>query len=127
MATARFAIEQNREVFVVPGNFDNKNFEGSHELIKAGAALITSPEDVLKNLGLEETIEKTLQEKKILEIRKLDEKQKSVILCLQDSGEKLELDEISKSSGLEIPETGSIASLLVIQGFIKEENGKYFI
>ena len=45
--TARHALEQGRDVFVVPGNLDQPTFEGSIQLLKDGAALVSSSWDVL--------------------------------------------------------------------------------
>jgi DNA processing protein len=53
VATARFAMEQNRDVFVVPGPARSRNFEGSHKLIKEGAQLVTDASDVLAMLDIE--------------------------------------------------------------------------
>lgn len=50
--TANFALEQGREVCVVPGNINNPYSVGSNNLIKAGAHLITTVDDVLKVIGL---------------------------------------------------------------------------
>jgi len=51
--TARFAEEQNKEVFVVPGNITNTGSIGSNNLIKSNrGALVTKPADVLVALGL---------------------------------------------------------------------------
>lgn len=47
LITARLAMEQNREVMVLPGSAVSYQYEGSHQLIKNGAALLTSTDDVL--------------------------------------------------------------------------------
>ncbi len=51
--TARFAMEQGRDVFAVPGNITNPGSAGANQLIKIGANLATSAEDVLFALGIQ--------------------------------------------------------------------------
>lgn len=53
MHTARFALEQGRDVLVVPGNITSPTSQGCNNLIKAGAAPVTSIEDILHVLGLD--------------------------------------------------------------------------
>lgn len=53
--TARFALEQGREVLAVPGNITSPVSAGTNNLIKSGATPVTSSADVLHALGLEQT------------------------------------------------------------------------
>lgn len=52
LLTADWALEQGREVLVVPGPITNPNFKGNHQLIKEGAQVVESAEDVFEALGI---------------------------------------------------------------------------
>ena len=127
LATARFALEQNREVFVVPGSIDNPNFIGSHKLIKDGAALITSIDDVISSLNLESFMNQAQRQNQALKLLELDESQKAVINALKAYGEKAGVDKIAELARRDIGSIASALSFLLIKGMIKEENGKYYL
>ena len=83
LITARLCLEQDRELMCIPGMVSNPNTEGTHKLIKEGAAIVTEAADVLNHLGWENTdfdqnsnINNNLKlldnEKKIYEILELE-------------------------------------------------------
>ena len=47
MITVDFALEQGRDVFVIPGNIDSITSTGTNELIKQGAKLVITPKDII--------------------------------------------------------------------------------
>lgn len=51
MITVDFALEHGKEVFAVPGNINSKNSEGTNELIKQGAKMLTKIEDILEEFS----------------------------------------------------------------------------
>ena len=48
MITVDFALDQGRDVFVIPGNIDSVNSLGTNELIKQGAKLVTSKQEIIE-------------------------------------------------------------------------------
>jgi DNA processing protein len=91
MHTARFALEQGKDVLAVPGNITSPTSDGTNNLIKTGATLVSSAEDILNVLGLKPASQKkvtgaTPEERLLLGL--LDG-------TVRDGNELLELSELS--------------------------------
>ncbi len=124
LVTAACALEQNRDVFVVPGSINNINYSGSNKLIKQGAALITSADDVLEAYN----INRTDSEKLRLNFSRLNlSKEKEMILKCVGKESGLVIDKICYLTKLEPQTVNRNLSLLVIDGIIHEEGGKYYV
>jgi DNA processing protein len=122
LATARFAIEQNRELLVVPGGVGNINYEGSHELIKQGAQLITETTDILRAIGLanEDGAARVA-------LPFLDETQQKIITYLTEFGEPVHTDALADAVKLPIASINEALAMLSVMDAVKEDNGKYYV
>ena len=56
LVTARNALEQGKDVLVIPGDINNPRFEGSNKLIQQGATLVTSVQDIVEALNIKSDV-----------------------------------------------------------------------
>ncbi|MDI6717686.1 MAG: DNA-processing protein DprA [Patescibacteria group bacterium] len=122
LATARFALEQGREVFVIPGPASHSNYAGSHQLIRSGARLITSVSDILEDLGIENVFQKKFDFNNLA-----NEPQREIIKAINQSGKPINIDKIIELTKLSPQIANREIAALVIQNAIKESGGNYFI
>lgn len=110
--TARFAEEQNREVFVVPGNINHIGSAGSNNLIKSNkGGLVTAPKDVLVALGFEP------HATPVAEVRGRNaNEQKLLDLMLQGISDG---EQLLQNSGLEVSRFNQALTMLEIAGKIR--------
>lgn len=120
LATARFALEQNREIFVIPGNIAATNYRGSNTLIKAGATPVTDAQDILDYFGIANVPKQTAAG-----LFSGNENEKIIVNAFKGKEEQLTTEELIKLTKLDIGQFNKSLAVLVIRGIIKEINGKY--
>lgn len=126
LITARCAAEQGREVFAVPGSIHNPLSRGCHKLIREGAKLVESHEDILEELCLQ------------LDTQSADDSPAAVsnesITVADMSAETLELldvmgdapvsiDQLVERCGLTADAVSSILLLLELRGLVASQPG----
>jgi DNA processing protein len=124
ISTAGHAAEQGREVLVLPGPAGHRNFAGSHRLIRDGARLIESVNDVLEDLGLKNLAPTDNNQAlpKDLASFELD-----VFETIKKSGRPLSVDKLQELTKLEPRIISRAISRLLVESLIKEESGGYVV
>jgi DNA processing protein len=125
LITARLAAEQNRQVFAVPGSIRNPLAAGCHDLIRQGATLIHSVEDIISEL--KEALRHALGPLAQPSVRnsswkhQLDAKAEKLLECIGFEG--VVIDQLMTRSGYSIAEVSSLLFDLELKGYIKVELG----
>lgn len=124
LITADFAADYNRALYAVPGPIYSKLSEGPHELIKNGAALISSGEEILADLSLSNPRVKQKTEQVQQEL--FTDAEQRVLECMQD-GIAITLDAITERSHMHSHEIIGTITMLELKNIIKNLGVQGFI
>ncbi len=116
LITARYAKEQGRKVFSLPGNVDVINSSGTNELIKNGAILVTDVKDILDKFIIQN------EEKNKEEVNQEYKKVYDVLEAFP-----MHINEICKKTNSSMAEVNQIITMLEIEGLIKSLPNNQFV
>jgi DNA processing protein len=135
LITARYALEQNREVFAIPGSIHNPMARGCHQLIRQGAKLVESVNDILEDLSINLSQTSGYPQKPRTNIQKkptektndlhktLDPHHQKLLKCL--AYEPASVDELVSQSGFSAAEVASMLLILELDDIIACQDGRY--
>ena len=121
LITADMALEQGKDVYALPGSVDSQLSRGCNRLIKQGAGIILSPEELLEELNICGNFVKNLTETKII----LETEQNIVYSCLDLNPKSI--GQILAETKLSIPELMRQLVSLEMNGKIKEISKGYYV
>lgn len=119
LTTARFAGEQGRDVFAVPGSVLSPNSVGCHVLLRDGAQLTENVNDVLAQLGWRNPSAKVEVNSDDTELT--DDESRLLTLMGFDA---VDIDELIASSGWSVPRVTAVLTTLQLRGLVSHQLGR---
>jgi DNA processing protein len=122
LITANYALEQNREIFAVPGSIFSAQSYGTHRLLKNGAQMVTSANDILEALNFS-PIQSNIFDQP--EIKFTDSEEEIIYQKL--SLDPIVIDKLAKRCKLSVTTVTTKLSLLELKGLARNIGGGRFI
>lgn len=116
--TARYALEEGREVLVVPGSIHDDRYRGGNSLIKAGAQVILTPQNVLEYFPNSQTVEKEETKEKVLP------KLEANIVEIVRSNGQVHIDQLKSELG-DGSDISQMLLALELDGYLKRLPGNF--
>jgi DNA processing protein len=132
MMTARLALDDGRDVYALPGQTTSKASNGPNKLIKDGALLIESAEDIIEAIGQDSLFKDT----PTVATKKKQSKDKLDVLCVEARGiadilaqetAPLHIDEIAIRKKLKVQKASALLLEMELKGLINQLPGKLFM
>ena len=128
LVTAKLALQQNREIFAMPGPISSSFSRGCHQLIRQGATLVETPADILREMGGIVPFDLSLRPDESAPPRAaasdLDRAGADLLALLEDSGSLPET--LARQSGLSQQELAVKLLELELAGAVASRSGRYF-
>jgi DNA processing protein len=129
LITARFAADQGREVFAIPGSIHNPLARGCHQLLREGAKLVESATDILAELGPLAAVVRDHRrlprlDRTVNSAPQLDKEYKILLDAL--GFEPTSVDQMVARTGLKTEEVGSMLLILELDGRVESNPGALY-
>jgi DNA processing protein len=121
LITTNFALDQGREVFAVPGNIVSRTSAGCNRLIRDGARMVLSIEDILEELNLT-MVEHQAEARAVLPA---DQTEARLLQLVSDA--PTHVDEICRSSQLPIHQVSSTLAMMELKGMVRQVGGMHYV
>ena len=121
LITTNFALEQDREVFAVPGNINSPVSKGPNKLIQEGAKCVTSVDDILEELSLQMVAEHTAVQ------MALPETSEEIALYTYLSAQPIHVDELSRETGMPSNTVSSTLTMMELKGMVHQVGGMKYV
>lgn len=121
MITAHLALEQNREVFAIPGSILSPASRGTNHLIQEGAKLVRNYTDILEELNLT-AVAQQMEMKEVIPTSDTES-----LLLKQLSAEPIHIDEVCRSSDLPASTVSSTLAMMELKGLVKQVGAMNYV
>ena len=124
LITARYALDQGRELFAFPGPVDSPLSAGTHHLIRSGARLVRNAADILEDLGLGSTPQLPFEKDSVSPYN--DREIKDPLLACLDRN-PVHVDALLDQTGLKMPELSQRLLELELKGRVRQLPGQRYV
>jgi DNA processing protein len=122
LITAKCALDQNRDVYALPGSVEDQRSGGPHSLIRQGAVLVNCADDILSETGLR--LDGATLAKRADELPSLNPSEQELITRL--SSDPIHIDQLVRETGYQVPTVLADLLGLEMKGWVVQLPGKMF-